>query len=235
MDMDNVNDGEIGDGDKVGQKTKQEVHQKYVDKLSKERPSKPPSFHSKFGQPKPLESEKLPTYCELAAAFLHKQSTIRQRESLPQNPPNTVVIDELSTDLEKVADNIRSKKKINNIVKRKDKLRIEINTVIKIILQWRKNKKKLSSKFEKSFEMPVPVFLQIKSESFAISNNTSIEVSSTSVVSSPFNESSKETPSSTVIASTSSNIDSSKETPSSSSFNDSSNKILSSFSEIQKV
>ena len=85
-----------GDGDQIKLKTKEEVYQKYLNKISKERPSKPPSYHPKFGQPKPLESDKLPTYCELAASFLQKQSEIRHRDSLTQSPSTKLVIDELS-------------------------------------------------------------------------------------------------------------------------------------------
>ena len=93
--------------------------------------------HPRFGQPEPLSSTKIPTYCDVVCAIFHEQSQIRQQLNLKQNPPASKVVDMLADQIEKIAQGLDENKSVKMI----KNIKIEVTKCIKIISHWSKCKR----------------------------------------------------------------------------------------------
>ena len=58
------------------------TYEKYQQSISREIPGKPMPRHEKYGDPSPLNQDRIPTYKDLVCAYLWTQTAIRQSDML---------------------------------------------------------------------------------------------------------------------------------------------------------
>ena len=137
--------------------TKKESQNAHEAKIARERLGKPLDRHPFLGLPKPLSPGKIPTFGDIAQAFLAKQSEIRLVKNLKQNPPVWDVINTICEELVTIVQNLDNAE--GKEVLRIQHLRTQVNKILPIISHIRKarklpkGKENMLSKFVKVYKI----------------------------------------------------------------------------------